>query len=534
MKALLNITIFLPLLGVAAAMLIKNVRGLKWVSLIISVATFILALPLLFNFDIAHSSTLQYVTQSRQWIPGYDIKYLVGLDGLSLLLFLLTALFGPVVVLAAWDSVHKHVAGFYAMLMLLETAILGAFASNDIFIFYIFFEASLVPMYFLIGIWGDKERISATVKFFLYTLVGTLLMLVGIFYLGYYAGQTVNHGVFTTDWRILSSDRLHIGLVPQTWLFLSFALAFCIKIPLFPLHSWLPSAYRQAPAVGTVILAAIMVKMGTYGLLKFCLPIFPNAFMTFAPYMAVLGIIGIIYGALVALVQKDVKKLIAYSSLSHLGFIVLGIVAMTTISVQGSIIQMVNHALIIGVLFLILGMIYDRCRTYEISDFGGIAKSVPVLAVAFLVATLASVGLPGLNGFVGEFLILNGSLSSAVLNTPSFAIVATIGIVLSACYMLWMYERVLWGPFKNENHKKLIDLNGREIVLLLPLIIFIVWIGVHPTTFTRYSEQQVEQLLQDTGQKAMAIREQAHTAGLPGWAATVYDVTPKLVDATTN
>ncbi len=534
MDTLLNIIIFLPLFGVLGAMVIKNEAGIKWFSLIVALATFILSLPLLFNFDIAHASTLQYVTEGSQWIPGYDIKYLVGLDGLSLLLFMLTTLFGPIVIMSAWDSIHKHVAGFYAMLMFLETASLGVFASNDIFVFYIFFEASLIPMYFLIGIWGGEQRISATIKFFLYTLVGSLLMLVGIFYLGYYAGQAVNHGVFTTDWRILSSNQLHIGLVPQTWMFLAFAFAFSIKVPLFPLHTWLPWAHTEAPTAGSVVLAAIMLKMGTYGLLKFCLPIFPNASLTFAPYLAILAVIGIIYGALVAMVQKDVKKLVAYSSVSHLGFVVLGIFAMTTISVQGSIIQMINHGLSTGALFLIVGMIYDRRHTREISEFGGIAKVVPVFAVVFMIATLASIGLPGLNGFVGEFLILNGSFSSAVLGTHAFTILGAIGVILAAAYMLWMYERVLFGPLDNDKNKKLIDLNSREIGLLVPLIILMVWIGVHPSTFTRYSEQQVGKLLQDTHQKAVAIRREAGSDQLPGWAANMYDVTQQIVDAKTN
>jgi NADH-quinone oxidoreductase subunit M len=530
MSTLLNITIYLPLVGLIGILLAKTDKQVKWVSFIATLATFIISLPLMFNFDAASSGVQQYVSQSGAWLPGLDIKYIMGLDGLSLLLFMLTTLFGPIVVLSAWNSVSKHVKGFFAMLMILQTASLGVFAALDLFVFYIFFELSLIPMYFLIGIWGGKERITATIKFFIYTLFGSLIMLVGLIYLGYYAGNAVNHGVFTTDWRILASPAFHIGLVQQTYLFLAFALAFCIKVPLFPFHTWLPYAHTEAPTAGSVVLAAIMLKMGTYGLLRFCLPLFPNASMTFAPYLAVLAIIGIIYGALVAMVQKDVKKLVAYSSVSHLGFVVLGIFAMTTISVQGSIIQMINHGLSTGALFLIVGMIYDRRHTREISEYGGIARVVPIFALMFMIATLASIGLPGLNGFVGEFLILTGSFGSTVLGSHAFTIFAAMGVVLAAAYMLWMYRRVLFGPITNDKNKSLIDLNAREIGLLIPLVILMFWIGVHPSTFTRYSEKQVSELLQGSKNKAMAIRQNAKSSELPEWASRMYDITSKLAE----
>ncbi len=532
MDTLLNIVIYLPLVGLVGILLAKNDKTVKWISFIATLATFILSIPLMLNFNVAQSGVQQYVTQSGQWMPGLDIKYIVGLDGLSLLLFMLTTLFGPIVVMSAWNSVSKHVKGFYAMLMILQTASLGVFASLDLFLFYIFFESSLIPMYFLIGIWGGENRITATIKFFIYTLFGSLIMLVGLIYLGYDAGMAVNHGVFTTDWRVLAGPNFHLGLVQQTYLFLAFTLAFCIKVPLFPFHTWLPYAHTEAPTAGSVVLAAIMLKMGTYGLLRFCLPLFPNASMTFAPYLAVLAIIGIIYGALVAMVQKDVKKLVAYSSVSHLGFVVLGIFAMTAISVQGSIIQMINHGLSTGALFLIVGMIYDRRHTRLITEYGGIAKIVPVFALMFIIATLASIGLPGLNGFVGEFLILTGTFGSGVLGNEGYAIFAAIGVILAAAYMLWMYRRVLFGQVTNEKNKSLLDLNAREIGLLIPLVIFMFWIGIHPTTFTKYSEVQVEQLLQSSKDKAVAIRENANKDNLPNWASRLYDVTSHLADNT--
>ncbi|MDX1618073.1 MAG: NADH-quinone oxidoreductase subunit M, partial [Balneolaceae bacterium] len=448
MELLLNICIYLPLAGIAAILFVRSGRAIKWISLLVTTATFLLSLPLLFNFNIAGSASAQYLTVGDSILSGFDVKYMVGLDGLSLLLFMLTTLFGPIVILCSWDSITKHLAGYYSMLLLLQTASLGVFAALDLIVFYVFFELSLIPMYFLIGIWGGKDRIHATVKFFIYTLVGSLIMLVGLIYLGYDAGAAMEGYVFSTDWRFLSSGGYQIGLVEQTWLFLAFALAFCIKVPLFPFHTWLPYAHTEAPTAGSVVLAAIMLKMGTYGLLRVCLPLFPNAFMEFAPYMATLAVIGIIYGALVAMVQKDVKKLVAYSSVSHLGFVVLGLFAFNTIAIQGALIQMINHGLSTGALFLVVGMIYDRRHTRMIKDFGGIAKVIPVFATLFMISTLASIGLPGLNGFIGEFLILNGSFQSEVLSNNVFTILGATGVILAAVYMLWMYQRVMFGPMK--------------------------------------------------------------------------------------
>lgn len=524
MEALLNITIFLPLIGIPLIVLLKSESAKKWVALLVTSATFLISLPLMFGFDVANSGTAQFLTEGSRIAESMDIKYLVGLDGLSLLLFMLTTFMGPIVILSSWTSVSKHLTGYLSMLLLLQTASLGVFASLDLIVFYVFFELSLIPMYFLIGIWGGSDRIRATIKFFIYTLVGSLIMLLGLIYLGYDAGMAMGDVSFTTDWRFLSSDAYQIGLVEQTYLFAAFALAFCIKVPLFPFHTWLPYAHTEAPTAGSVVLAAIMLKMGTYGLIRVCMPIFPNAFMEFAPYMATLAVIGIIYGALVAMVQKDVKKLVAYSSVSHLGFVVLGIFALNTVAVQGAIIQMINHGLSTGALFLIVGMIYDRRHTRMIKDFGGIAKQVPVFTVMFMIATFASIGLPGLNGFIGEFLILNGSFFSELYDNKVYAILAASGVILAAVYMLWMFQRVMFGPLDNEENKKLTDLNAREIGLLVPLMIFMFWIGVHPVDFTKYSENQVTELIISSKEKSVAVLEAARNEELPDWAASFYNL----------
>src|SRR6056297_2735749 len=509
MDFLLNIVIYLPLLGILGILLFRNEQSIKWISLLATTATFLLSIPLMLNFNVDVSSVPQFITEGEMVLPGMDVKYLVGLDGLSLLLFMLTTLFGPIVILSSWSSVKEHLAGYYSMLLLLQTASLGVFAALDLIVFYVFFELSVIPMYFLIGIWGGADRIRATIKFFIYTLAGSLIMLIALIYLGYHAGAASGIHTFTADWRFIAGPEYQIGLVEQTYMFLAFALAFCIKVPLFPFHTWLPYAHTEAPTAGSVVLAAIMLKMGTYGLLRICLPLFPNAFMEFAPYLATLAVIGIIYGALVAMVQKDVKKLVAYSSVSHLGFVVLGLFAFNTIAVQGALIQMINHGLSTGALFLIVGMIYDRTHTRKIEDYGGIAKVVPVFAVMFMIATLASIGLPGLNGFIGEFLILNGTFISDVLPQNAFVVFAALGVILAAVYMLWMYQRVMFGPLKHEKNAKLVDLNAREIGLLVPLVIFMVWIGIRPTDFTQYSEVQVQELLESSNEKRMAIQQSA-------------------------
>jgi len=524
MDILLNIVIYFPLAGIAGILLFKNEQAAKWISLVVTSLTFFLSIPLLLGFDIGLSQVPQYITEGAPILEGLDIKYLVGLDGLSILLFMLTTLFGPIVILSSWKSIKKHQKGYYSMLLLLQTASLGVFAALDLFVFYVFFELSLIPMYFLIGIWGGVDRIRATIKFFIYTLTGSLIMLVALIYLGYHAGAAHEMFSFTTDWRFISGPGYTIGLLEQTYMFLAFALAFCIKVPLFPFHTWLPYAHTEAPTAGSVVLAAIMLKMGTYGLVRVCLPVFPNAFMEFAPWFAILAIIGIIYGALVAMVQKDVKKLVAYSSVSHLGFVVLGIFAFNTIAMQGAIIQMVNHGLSTGALFLIVGMIYERRHTRLIKDFGGIATIMPVFAVMFMVSTLASIGLPGLNGFIGEFLILNGSFVSELYDKKVYAVLAATGVILAAVYMLWMYQRVMFGPVKHKENRELKDLSVREAGLLIPLIIFMVWIGIRPVDFTGYSEEWVNNFIEESEAKGMAVIREAQNEQLPDWTAKLYDI----------
>lgn len=524
MELLLNLTIYFPLVGLLAFLFIKGDNAVKWISLIVTSLTFLLSLPLLFQFDVVGSAIPQYVTEGAPIFAGMDIKYLIGLDGLSLLLFMLTTLMGPIVILSSWTSVKKNLVGYYSMLLILQSASLGVFSALDLVVFYVFFELSLIPMYFLIGIWGGSDRIRATIKFFIYTLVGSLLMLVALLYLGYSAGAASGMYTFTSDWRFISGPEFTLGLVQQTWLFLAFTLAFCIKVPLFPFHTWLPYAHTEAPTAGSVVLAAIMLKLGTYGLIRVCMPVFPNAFMEFAPILATLAVIGIIYGALVAMVQKDVKKLVAYSSVSHLGFVVLGIFAFNTVAVQGAVIQMINHGLSTGALFLIVGMIYERRHTRLISDFGGIAKQMPIFAVMFMIAMLASIGLPGLNGFVGEFLILNGSFFSELYANKTYAIIAAIGVILAAAYMLWMYQRVMFGPITHDENKTLTDLNKREIGLLIPLVIFIIWIGIRPADFTQYSEEWVDSFITQSEEKSVAVLGQAKTEEIPNWTAKFYNV----------
>jgi len=360
------------------------------------------------------------------------------------------------------------------------------FMTLDLFLFYAFWEFMLIPMYFIIGVWGGEERIYAAIKFFLFTMSGSLLMLVAIIWLGSYASN-VPGGYFTTDLTILMTIAPGIPMQIQNWMFLAFALSFCIKIPLFPLHTWLPDAHVQAPTAGSVILAAVLLKMGTYGLVRFCLPLFPYATLTFLPYIAALAVVGIIYGALVSMVQPDLKKLVAYSSVSHLGFVVLGLLAITGEGMQGGVLQMINHGLSTGALFLLVGMIYERRHTKLIADFGGLAKVMPVFASFFMIVMLSSVGLPGLNGFVGEFLILLGAFSSSYLGTPWFAVFGATGVILAAVYLLLSYQKVFFGKVTNPGNQGLSDLSVREIVVLVPVVVFIVWIGFYPNTFLEKS-----------------------------------------------
>lgn len=505
---LTSLVIFLPLLGMLAVLFVRGANAIRYTALATTVLTFVVSLGLWFGFDpaISTAEAPQLVNAWSGWFPdSLDITYLVGIDGLSLLLVLLTTLLGPIVVLSSWTYITKHLKGYYALILLLQTGVTGVFCSYDVILFYFFFEITLIPMYFIIGIWGGEKRIYAAVKFVLYTLVGSLLMLVAILYLGFMAGDAVNGGVFTSNWFKLVAYNLPAA--DQTWLFFLFALAFSIKVPLFPLHTWLPDAHVQAPTGGSVILAGVLLKMGTFGLVKFCLPFFPVAVQKYAMLFAVLAVIGIIYGALVSRVQTDAKRLVAYSSVSHLGFVVLGIFAFTTEALQGALIQMVNHGIGTGALFLILGMLYQRRHTYDMAAYGGLAKTVPVLTFFMVFSVLASAGLPGLNGFVGEFMILIGSFKSTVLDSPLLVAFATSGVILAAVYLLHLLFRMFWGRPASPEDEAMPDLNAREVGLLMPLVVLMLVLGFFPNPFLEKSEPAAQFLLDTIEAKKVAALE---------------------------
>ncbi len=500
-----SIVIFLPAAGIILTLLARTETQIKWAALLATSVTFLLSLGLYIGFDPSVSTVdAPQLSDVAQWFPtSFDVKYFVGIDGLNLLLILLTTLLGPIVILSSWTYIQKNHKAYYTLLLILQTGVTGVFASFDMLLFYVFFELTLIPMYFIIGLWGGENRIYAALKFVLYTLVGSLLMLVALISLGYLAGDAVNAGVFTTDWFKLASFVM--PMESQRWLFLLFALAFAIKVPLFPFHTWLPDAHVQAPTGGSVVLAGVLLKMGTYGLVRFCLPFFPNATIAYAPWIAVLAVIGIVYGALVSRAQTDIKKLVAYSSVSHLGFVVLGIFALNVEAMQGAMIQMVNHGISTGAMFLIVGMLYERRHTREMADFGGIAKSVPILSFFMIFTVLASAGLPGLNGFVGEFLILIGAFKSTVLNSPILVAVATTGVILSAIYLLYMVYETFWGKITDEKNSRMPDLNMREIGLLVPLFLLMIIMGLAPGPFLRKSEPAVRDLLQRVEVKRIAV-----------------------------
>jgi len=486
---ILSWIVFLPLFGVAALLLIKGNRhnAIRWTALLFTLADFVLTVILFVKFD-GSSDAMQFKDGPTIWIQSLGITYSLGVDGISLLLVVLTPFLSAIAIASTWTSVTDKVKGFMVSMLLIETGMLGVFLATDLFLFYVFWEVMLIPMYFMIGIWGGPRKIYAAVKFVLFTMFGSLLMLLAIIAL-YLSSSPVAIGR-TTDLTVIMS--LTIAPETQIWLFLAFALAFAIKVPLFPFHTWLPDAHVEAPTAGSIILAGVLLKMGTYGFLRFCLPVFPEATVYFMPLISILALIGIIYGALVAMVQKDVKSLVAFSSVAHLGFVMLGMFALNMQGITGSILQMINHGIATGALFLLVGMIYERRHTRMIVDFGGIAHVMPVFATIFLIVTFASIGLPGTNGFVGEFLILLGTFKS----NPVYAIIGTLGIVLAAVYMLWMVQRVFFGECTNEENRKLVDLNGREKLIAIPLVIMIFWIGIYPSTFTGKIEPSVKKIVE--------------------------------------
>jgi NADH-quinone oxidoreductase subunit M len=421
-------------------------------------------------------------------MPTLGVSYHLGVDGISVLLVLLTTFLSPLALASAWRAIEDRTKEFVLTMLVLESGMIGVFVSLDLFLFYVFWEAMLIPMYFVIGVWGGSQRIYAAVKFVLYTMAGSLLMLVAI--LALYVQHGAATGAYTFDLPTLARWVVPAGRA-QTLMFLAFALAFAIKVPIFPFHTWLPDAHVEAPTAGSVILAGVLLKMGTYGFLRFCLPLFPDASLAFGPLVLVLAVIGIVYGAWVSTVQPDLKKLVAYSSVSHLGFVMLGLFTFTPQGLVGGLIQMINHGLSTGALFLMVGMLYERRHTRLIAEFGGLWKTVPALSAVFLVVALSSLGLPGLNGFVGEFLILVGAFQV----NRVVAALATSGIVFAAVYLLWMYQRIVFGEITQDENRRLPDLTPREWAILAPVLVLIVWIGVYPATFTAPTEAAVEALI---------------------------------------
>jgi len=485
---------FFPLVGVLALLFVPSDRKnlLRWTSLVASLGTFGLSIWMLTLFDKSNPNLQLGFTLPWIQVAGWNISFAMGVDGLSILLVLLTTFLTPISILSTWTAVEERVKDFMIFFLLLEVGMLGVFLAQDLFLFYIFWEFTLVPMYFLIGIWGGPRRIYAAIKFFLYTMAGSILMLLAILWLGIY------QGTFSVP------DLITKGGIPaniQLWLFLAFAAAFAIKVPMWPLHSWLPDAHVEAPTAGSVILAGVLLKMGTYGFLRFNLAMFPEAALKAAPWMALLAVIGIIYGAAVSYAQKDIKKLVAYSSVSHLGFVMLGLFALNPQGIEGGILQMINHGLSTGALFLLVGMVYEQTHTREFGVYGGLWKIMPIFGTVMLIVSLSSMGLPGLNGFVGEFAILLGAFGSKAIGSPWFAGIAAAGVIMAAVYILYMFQKIFLGPegsiveeVKKHGHA-LRDLNWREIATVVPLLVLIFWIGLYPKPFFELMGPAVGKLL---------------------------------------
>jgi NADH-quinone oxidoreductase subunit M len=493
---LLSLVVFVPFIGGLLILLWKNAKDdtIRNIALIVSLLDFVFSIPL-FTFYNSSLNEPQFV-EKLPWIPSLGINYFIGIDGLSILLVLLTTFLTPLCVLISWNDIKNKSKQFFALLLLLETGIIGVFVSLDLFLFYLFWEVMLIPMYFLIGIWGGPNRIYAAVKFFLYTIAGSLLMLVAILFV-FNSHQNMT-GV--SSFNLFDLYQTQFPANQKFLLFLAFFIAFAIKVPLFPFHTWLPDAHTEAPTAGSVILAGVLLKMGTYAMLRIAIPLFPDIAQQTAPVIIILALIGIIYGALVAMVQPDIKKLVAYSSVSHLGFVVLGMFVFNQQGLHGASIQMVNHGLSTGGLFLLVGMIYERRHTRMISEFGGIAKQMPIYFFLFLIVLLSSIGLPLLNGFVGEYLVLLGAYQANFW----YAIVGTSGIIWGAVYMLWMFQRVMFGPLDKPENKELKDLDRREIAILVPIILAMFWIGIYSNPFLRRMDTAINQTIERVQQPQVA------------------------------
>ncbi len=483
---LLSLILWLPLLGAILLQALFDDRNIKIVALAVALLDFLLSLGLLVGW--VNDGSMQF-EETLRWLPAANIGYHLGIDGISLFLVLLTTLLGPLVILFSWNNIAQNVKAFMTLLLIQQTGMLGVFLSLDLILFFIFWEMSIIPMYFLIGRWGGGRRVYAALKFFIYTMAGSALMLIAILLLYW--------NTHSFDWEILRQATLSPAL--QMWAFLAFALAFAVKVPLFPLHTWLPDAHVEAPTAGSVILAGVLLKMGTYGFLRFCLPLFPDVLPTFLPWIAGLAIVGILYGALVALVQKDVKSLVAYSSVAHLGFVMLGIAGLSKQGLSGAVLQNINHGLSTGALFLMVGMIYDRRHTRLLSEFGGLWKQIPIFSALFIIVVMSSVGLPGLNGFVGEFTILVGTFKV----NPLWAILGTAGVILAAWYLLTAVRGLIYGPLDNPKNQTLTDLNRRELWVLIPILLLFFVIGLFPSFFFDKINPAVDALLQDASPPAI-------------------------------
>jgi len=541
---ILSLITFLPLVGAILLLVMgrEQIRSLRNLAFLTSLATFVASLPLPFSYDQT-TPAVQFVERAS-WIPSIGVTYFFGLDGISLWLVMLTTFLSPIAILCSFEAIKHRAKEYYIFMLVLETGMLGVFLALDFFLFYVFWEVMLVPMYFLIGVWGSDRRPYSAIKFFLYTLFGSVVMLLGILAVYFYAaGQS---GTYTFD--VLELMRVAYPSTPvitllgvsfsfQDLVWLSFALSFAIKVPMFPFHTWLPDAHTDAPTAGSVILAGVLLKMGTYGFLRFNLPMFPEASQHFVPLVFVLSIIAIIYGAMVCMVQPDMKRLIAYSSVSHMGFVMLGMFAFNSQGVQGSLLQMINHGLSTGGLFLIVGLVYDRRHTRLISELGGLSKQMPIYATLFAIIMFSSMGLPGLNGFIGEFLILIGAFRVSWV----WGAFAVTGIVLGAAYMLWLYQRTMFGEITKEENKTLPDLDAREMATLLPIIAFCFWIGLYPAPFLRAMETSVANVIQtvekgSTGKavqgKRAAISHQpsAISQADPAVAAPSFRLTARAVE----
>ena len=511
MEHILNFVCFFPLVGVVLIICWPRGKGqdnaIKWIANVVAFIGFLISLPLIGAFNnpqYINETGMRFVIQA-DWIEALGVQFYFGIDGISLLLILLTTLLGFIAILSSWTAITERLREYYCYFLLLQVGMLGVFMALDLFLFYVFWEVMLVPMYFIIGVWGGPRKLYAAIKFFLYTLAGSVLLLLGILTLYFYQHSAT--GVWSFD--VLGFYQLGVPADLQNWIFLAFFIGFAIKVPMFPFHTWLPDAHVEAPTAGSVILAAILLKMGTYGFVRFSLPILPEASMTFLPWLLLLSVIGIIYGALVAMMQQDMKKLVAYSSVSHLGFCMLGVFIATPVALEGGILQMINHGISTGALFLIVGVIYERRHTRMISDYGGLSHNMPVYATIFLIMTLSSIGMPTLNGFVGEFMVLQGVFADpnyTVFNPPIFGIehvnpklwaaFGALGIVLGAAYMLWLYQRVMFGKLDKPENRKLVDLNLREVATFVPLIILAFWIGLYPKVFLDYLHDPVNKIVQ--------------------------------------